>query len=165
MTTQYSKDMERVIAALEICRKHHEDQVDKCGQPYWIHPFTAAMRIFNGHNKNTISNMIVGLLHDVPEDSGMSVEALATIIELTDEEQSALKLLTRKDGESYSNYMHSILNSGNKLAIEVKLEDLLHNSDINRLVDAGIEITDKDDRRFQQYFNYIKKLIAKLNED
>lgn len=164
MLTQYSKDMERVISALNLCRKLHEGQVDKCGQPYWIHPFTVAMRIFAGHNQNVISNMIVGLLHDVPEDTGMSVEALAKLIELTDEEKQALDLLTRKDGVSYDEYINSIIESGSKLAIEVKLDDLLHNMNLSRLVDADIEITSADADRSKKYTNAAQKLLVKLNE-
>ena len=164
MLTQYSKDMERVMQALSLCRKLHADQIDKCGQPYWIHPFTVAMRCFTGSNPGCISNMVVGLLHDIPEDTGMSVDALATLIDLTDEEKAALNLLTRKDGVSYSVYIDSILNSGNTLAIEVKADDLLHNMNLNRFTDAGIEVTPKDERRSEKYVSYLKKLIEKLNE-
>ena len=164
MITQYSKDMERVIDALMLCRKLHEGQTDKCGQPYWIHPFTVAMRPFTGHN-NVTSNMIVGLLHDIPEDTGMSVDALATLIDLTDEEKDALNILTRKDGVSYGQYIDSILESGNKLAIEVKADDLLHNSNLNRFTDAGIEVLEKDELRAQRYRECLTKMIYKLNEE
>ena len=164
MTTQYSKDMERVIQALNLCRKLHDGQVDKCGQPYWIHPFSVGMRIFNGHNKNTVSNMIVGLLHDILEDTDVCIEALAGLIELTTEEKAALELLTRKRGVSYDDYINSIMDSGNKLAIEVKLEDLLHNMSMDRFRDAGIEITTKDELRFRKYVKYAEMFIQKLNE-
>ena len=96
MLTQRSKDMERLMAALELCRKLHTGQTDKCGQPYWIHPFTVAMRSFTGYsNDRPISYAIVGLLHDIPEDTGMAVESLTQLMELTDKEIDALKLLTR----------------------------------------------------------------------
>ena len=164
MLTQYSKDMERMMTALNLCRTLHENQTDKCGQPYWIHPFTVAMRGFSGYNKNAISNVIVGLLHDIPEDTDMSVDALATLIELTDEERSALYLLTRKDGMSYNKYINSIMESGNRIAIEVKLDDLLHNMDLNRFADAGIEITEADQQRREKYSNAFAKLLLKLHE-
>lgn len=165
MTTQYSKDMERVMKALNLCRHLHEGQIDKCGQPYWIHPFTVAMWIFGGHKPNMIPNMIVGLLHDIPEDTGMAVEALAQLIELTNEEQDALRLLTHDKSMSYDEYINSILESGNTVAIEVKIYDLLHNGDVSRLIDAGIEITESFESRFYKYSEVVKKLIDKLNED
>ena len=165
MITQYSKDMERVIQALNLCRNLHEGQTDKCGQPYWIHPFTVAMRIFAGHNNQVTSNVIVGLLHDIPEDTGMSVEALSTLIELTENEKAALNLLTRKEGVPYNDYINSILESNNTLAIEVKADDLLHNANLNRFIDAGVEVTSRDEQRSEKYSIYLSKLIAKLNEE
>lgn len=165
MITQYSKDMERVMQALKLCRNLHEGQKDKCGQPYWIHPFTVAMRCFTGYNQNCISNMIVGLLHDIPEDTGISIEALSTLIELTDNERAALNLLTRKDGVPYSEYINSILESNNTLAIEVKADDLLHNANLNRFTDAGIDVSEKDELRAQRYRECLTKMIYKLNEE
>lgn len=161
MLTQRSKDMERLMTALELCRKLHAGQTDKCGQPYWIHPFTVAMRGFTGYkDKQSISCAIVGLLHDIPEDTGMSVEALAQLIELTNEEMAALKLLTRQDDTSYNKYIDSIIESGNEIAINVKLDDLLHNMNLNRLTEAGITITDQDLRRNEKYKKAFDKIYT-----
>ena len=160
MLTQRSKNMERLMTALELCRKLHAGQVDKCGQPYWIHPFTVAMSYFSGYGDvKSISCTIVGLLHDIPEDTGMAVEALAQLIELTDEEIAALKLLTRQDGVSYDEYIDSIGESGNEIAIYVKLYDLLHNMNLDRFTEAGIAITNWDKNRFDKY----KKAFDKLH--
>ena len=163
MLTQRSKDMERLMTALELCRKLHAGQVDKCGQPYWIHPFTVAIRGFTGYsNDQPISFAIVGLLHDIPEDTGMSVDALAELIELTDEEVAALKLLTRQDGMSYSQYIDSILESRNEIAINVKLDDLLHNMNLDRFTEADIRITDLDINRVNKYEKAFDKLHSFL---
>ena len=157
--TKRSKDMERLMTALELCRKLHAGQVDKCGQPYWIHPFTVAMRGFTGYsNDQPISFAIIGLLHDIPEDTGMSVDALAELIELTDEEVAALKLLTRQDGGSYTEYIDSIMESENEIAINVKIEDLLHNMNLDRFTEAGIAITNRDKNRFDKYKEAFDKL-------
>ena len=163
MLTQRSKDMERLMTALELCRKLHAGQVDKCGQPYWIHPFTAAMSYFFGYRDvKSISFAIVGLLHDIPEDTGMAVEALAQLIELTDEEIAALKLLTRQDGVSYDEYIDSIGESGNEIAIDVKLYDLLHNMNLDRFTEASITITNRDKNRFDKYEKAFDKLHSFL---
>ena len=159
MLTQRSKDMERLMTALELCRKLHAGQVDKCGQPYWIHPFTVAMSYFSEYRDvKSISFAIVGLLHDIPEDTGMAVEALAQLIELTDEEIAALKLLTRQDGVSYDEYIDSIGESGNEIAIDVKLYDLLHNMNLDRFTEANITITNRDKNRFDKYEKAFDKL-------
>ena len=159
MLTQRSKNMERLMTALELCRKLHAGQVDKCGQPYWIHPFTVAMSYFSEYRDvKSISFAIVGLLHDIPEDTGMAVEALAQLIELTDEEIAALKLLTRQDGVSYDEYIDSIGESGNEIAIDVKLYDLLHNMNLDRFTEANITITNRDKNRFDKYEKAFDKL-------
>jgi (p)ppGpp synthase/HD superfamily hydrolase len=161
--TQRTKDMERLWDALHLCYDLHAEQTDKCGQPYWIHPFTVAMRGFTGYDSN-LSYAIVGLLHDVPEDTGMSVEALTTLIELTDEEIEALKLLTRQDGMPYDEYINSIAESNNEIAIVVKLDDLLHNGNLNRFTEAGIDISEKDKKRADKYTVAFYKLHNKINE-
>ena len=163
MLTQRSKDMERLMTALELCRKLHAGQVDKCGQPYWIHPFTVAMSYFSEYGDvKSISFAIVGLLHDIPEDTGMAVEAFAQLIELTDEEIAALKLLTRQDGVSYDEYIDSIGESGNEIAIDVKLYDLLHNMNLDRFTEASITITNRDKNRFDKYEKAFDKLHSFL---
>ena len=163
MLTQRSKDMERIMTAIELCRKLHAGQVDKCGQPYWIHPFTVAMSYFSGYRDiKSISFAIVGLLHDIPEDTGMAAEALAQLIELTDEEIAALQLLTRQDGVSYDEYIDSIIESGNEIAINVKINDLLHNMNSERFTEADIIITDRDKNRFDKYEKTFDKLYSFL---
>ena len=164
MKTQRTTDMERFIIAFELCRRTHSNQTDKCGQPYWIHPFTVAMRGFTGYHKNEMSNVIVGLLHDVPEDSDISVDILKIMVDLTDEETEALKLLTRDKDIPYDEYIDAIINSGNKLAMEVKLDDLLHNMNRERFEDVGIEMTDKDIKRCEKYKKAFDKLLAKVRE-
>lgn len=164
MLTQRSKDMERLMAALELCRKLHAGQTDKCGQPYWIHPFTVAMRGFAGYaNDQPISYAVVGLLHDIPEDTGMAVEALTQLMELTDKEIDALKLLTRQEGVSYNEYINSIIESGNEIAINVKIYDLLHNMNFDRFTEADVKITDQDIKRGKKYAKAFDKLLNGLN--
>ena len=164
MLTQKSKDMERLMAALELCRKLHAGQVDKCSQPYWIHPFTVAMRGFTGYSTDqSVCYAIVGLLHDIPEDTGMAVESLTQLMELTDKEIDALKLLTRQEGVSYNEYINSIIESGNEIAINVKIYDLLHNMNLDRFTESDVKITDQDIKRGKKYEKAFNKLIDSLN--
>ena len=59
---------------------------------------------------------------------------------------------------SYSQYIDSIGESGNEIAIDVKLYDLLHNMNLNRFTEAGIAITDQDKNRFDKYEKAFDKL-------
>jgi hypothetical protein len=47
-----------------------------------------------------------------------------------------LRLLTHNSAEGYMDYIHRIAGSANQTAIEIKLADLRHNSDISRLDEA-----------------------------
>lgn len=166
MITQRTKDMQRLMDALDLCRKCHINQVDKCGQPYWIHPFTVGMQSFSGYgDTKSISYAIVGLLHDIPEDTKLSVDDVAALIELTEEETAALRLLTRTKDIPYDEYIESIIESGNEIAMCVKSYDLLHNMNLNRFTEADIVISDKDEKRREKYKKAFDKLYDKMNED
>ena len=110
--------------ALKICFDAHKDQVDKTGLPYVFHPFHLAEEM-----KDEIS-VTVALLHDVAEDTDMTVDDLADMgfpPKVTD----ALKLLTHDPSVPYMEYVKAL--SVNAVAKEVKLCDLRHNSDLSRL--------------------------------
>ena len=115
---------EQIKKALKICYEAHKDQYDKGGLPYVFHPFHLAEQM---QEENEI---IVALLHDVLEDSNY------TLIDLEEAGFSeniinALKLLTHQKPVPYMEYIKNI--KSNPLATKIKLADLKHNSDINRL--------------------------------
>lgn len=116
----------RVRKAFEIAKKAHTGQVDKAGTDYIFHPMTVTLN-FCGD----ISAMIVGLLHDVVEDTDFTFEDLQKI-PLTDEELQALKLLTHDKKISYPDYIAKI--KTNSLAKKVKYCDLNHNFDYSRFL-------------------------------
>lgn len=124
--------------ALKLCFEAHKEQTDKSGIPYVFHPFHLAEQM------ETEETVIVALLHDVVEDTAYTLQDLAemgfpeTVI-------AALRLLTHDDAEPYMEYVARI--KGNPIAKAVKLADLRHNSDLNRL-DL---IDEKALRRVQKY--------------
>lgn len=166
MKTQHTHDMERLWSALILMRELHAGQTDKCGQPYWIHPFTVAMCKLNCVIDGTdISTAIVGLLHDVLEDTDITEQELLRRFPMKIDEREALELLTRKDGVSYDDYITSIIESDNKIAIYVKIYDLIHNKQLSRLTDAGIAVTDKDKQRTEKYRKALDRLLAVIKEN
>ena len=60
-----------LLRAIEIATEAHHGQVDKAGAPYIGH----AMRVMNAGN--SIEEKIVGVLHDVVEDTDWTFEMLA----------------------------------------------------------------------------------------
>ncbi len=134
--------------AIEIANKAHEGQVDKAGQPYIEHP----LRVMD--MGTTEDEKIVGVLHDVVEDSTLTFEKLLeegfsiNVIE-------ALRCITKlsKD-EPYEKFIKRI--KKNPLAVKVKVNDLTDNMDIRRLA----YISEKDVKRLRKYLKAYKQLLG-----
>ena len=128
--------------ASKIAYKAHDGQVDKAGVPYIFHPIHIAEQM------DTEESCIVALLHDVVEDSDITIDYLSKYF--SEEVMAALKILTKND--DYVEYIKRV--KTNKLATKVKLKDLKHNSDLTRL-DI---VTDEDRERSTKYINAIRYL-------
>lgn len=115
----------KTLVAKDMAEKAHKGQLDKAGAPYILHPLYLAEQCED--EKTTI----VALLHDVFEDSDCysfdDLEARgfdADVIE-------AVRCLTHKESVAYMDYIAAL--KSNNLARRVKLLDLKHNLDINRV--------------------------------
>lgn len=126
--------------AARIAYRAHEGQLDKCGQPYVFHPFHLAEQM-----DDEVSTC-VALLHDVVEDSPMTITDLER--DFPPEVTEAVQLLTHEDDVDYYDYVRAI--KGHALATKVKLADLAHNSDESRF--AGTEVSSETlERRRAKY--------------
>ena len=134
--------------ALQISFYAHKNQVDKSNLPYVYHPFHVAEQM-----KDETST-IVALLHDVVEDTNMTLEDIEKQ-GFSKEVIDALKCMTHEDNIDYEEYIKNI--AMNPIAIKVKLADIEHNMDTNRLN----AITDKDLERVKKYKKCYKYLIEK----
>ena len=115
--------------ALKICFEVHKNQVDKSGLPYVFHPFHLAEQM------DDELSVTCALLHDVVEDSGMTLRNLREM-GFPEEVLEVLSLLTHDKSVPYMDYVREI--KKNPIAVKVKLADLKHNSDPAR-VDAADE--------------------------
>ena len=123
--------------AMILAYNAHMNQFDRAGVPYIYHPIHLAEQM------KTETECIVALLHDVVEDTDVTFEELEK--EFSNEIIDALKLLTHDDNVDYMEYVKEI--KKNEIARNVKIADLLHNSDETRL-DV---ITEKDKERKEKY--------------
>lgn len=108
--------------ALRLAYAAHHGQTDNSGQPYIFHPFHLAEQM-----TDEVSTC-VALLHDVAEDTNLTLEDLER--EFPREVTNALRLLTHNPGTDYFDYVRAI--KINPVAVKVKLADLAHNSDETR---------------------------------
>ena len=123
--------------ALKISFQAHKNQLDKSGIPYVYHSFHLAEQMDDEYS------VCVALLHDVVEDTEMTIDDL-TEQGFPPEVTEALLLMTHDDSVPYMDYIKKI--KTNSLATKVKLADLEHNSDLTRLDeinDAALERADK----------------------
>jgi (p)ppGpp synthase/HD superfamily hydrolase len=139
--------------AVEIAFEAHKDQRDKNGEPYVGHVFRVMSM------GRTEEEKICGALHDVVEDTGWTFDDLRKegfskiIVE-------ALVCLTKiSDDEDYGEFIDRI--AKNRLAINVKLNDLADNMDIRRLKVVG----ERDITRLNKYLLAYRKLMQVSTEN
>ena len=130
--------------ASKIAYKAHEGQTDKAGVPYIFHPIHIAEQM------DSEESCVVALLHDVIEDSDITLEILSKYF--NDDIITALRVLTKKENDDYLMYIKRV--KTNKLATKVKIKDLEHNRDLTRLD----EVTDKYKKRSMKYWEAIRYL-------
>jgi len=116
--------------ALKFAYNAHHGQLDYNGIPYIFHPLHLAEQM-----DDEIS-CCAALLHDVVEDTAVTMEALCQ--EFPPEVTEVVALLTHDDGSDYFAYVRKI--GRHPIARKVKLADLAHNSDQSRCV--GSDLTD-----------------------
>lgn len=116
--------MSSLERAIEIASAAHAGQTDKAGEPYILHPLRVMMR------QTDQPSMIVGVLHDVVEDTWVTLKDLGDV-GFTADVIEAVDALSRRPNEDYYAYIERL--SSNRLAVLVKLADLEDNLDPNRI--------------------------------
>ena len=136
--------------AIVLATSLHKGQVDKVGEPYILHPLAVMLK------GKCEKERIVGVLHDVLEDCLITKEDLRKL-DYPEEILEALDLLTKRPEEekNYSAFIDRIIDSGNRLAISVKINDLGNNLDPDRFPRRP---TEKDFKRRDKYLIAIVRL-------
>lgn len=123
---KYMKRMSKMSdleKAISIALKAHENQKDKVGMPYILHPLHVMMQM------ETETEKIVAVLHDAMEESDYNFEHLKNegfdYITI-----QAIECLTRKNDEDYFKYIDRVAKDA--IATKVKIKDLEHNMDLKR---------------------------------
>lgn len=140
--------MSTLQRAIEIATEAHKGQFDKAGKEYIGHP----LRVME--MGNTEDEKIVGVLHDVIEDTDWTFEKLAEE-GFSKEIVSALRCVTKlSENENYDDFIERV--KKNPLAVAVKINDLTDNMDIRRLP----YLSDKDVKRLKKYLKAYKRLTG-----
>jgi len=137
-STYLSEDKVAVVkAAYEFAARAHQGQVRKNGEPYVEHPLSTSLILAELHLD--AETLAAALLHDVPEDCGVSLDEIKTdfgpqVAKLVDGVTKLNKLASRaRAGETGSkaqaeNLRKMLLATAEDLRVVlIKLADRLHN--------------------------------------
>jgi GTP diphosphokinase / guanosine-3',5'-bis(diphosphate) 3'-diphosphatase len=133
--------------AIQIAAKAHTGQLDKAGQPYILHPLRLMFAV------NDMNEKIVSVLHDVVEDTSVTLEDLLSE-GFSQDIVDAVEALTKREGESRLEAAARV--TQNKIALVVKLADVNDNMDLKRIPN----LTEKDFMRLKEY-QQVKALLLK----
>jgi|ERR1051325_6374190 (p)ppGpp synthase/HD superfamily hydrolase len=130
--------------AISLAVESHRGQPAKDAYPYILHPMRVMLRL------ETESERIVGVLHDVVEDTKGKPNQI-TLDDLrrmgySEEVVQAMDCVTKREGETYEQFIAR--SKTNSIAKRVKLADLEDNMDIRRLPE---QLTEKDLKRLAKY--------------
>lgn len=124
--------------AIEIAVIYHKGQVDKGGDPYILHPLAVAARV------QSIEEKIVAYLHDVPEDTILTLDDLRNM-GFPEIIVSGVDSVTKRENETRAEALYRA--KQHILGKPVKIADILENSNIKRIPNP----TEKDYRRIENY--------------
>lgn len=122
---------------LEFIKKAHQNQFDKGGVEYWKHPFQVMQNL---SSDATMDEKHSALLHDVLEDTAYTKKDLKKL-GYNDNIISIVEQLTRPSTNtmSYKLWINIMVNKGNKSVIRIKIADIKHNTDQERMKNLNPE--------------------------
>jgi (p)ppGpp synthase/HD superfamily hydrolase len=134
---------QQLATAIALAAAGHEDQLDKGGKPYILHP----IKVMHYLRTEDYELMAIAVLHDYIEDCAKKGATYEQLREhgLSDRVVRGVRCLTKVPGETEEEYQAKV--ASNYDSVLAKLADVRHNSDIRRL--KGV--TEKDIRRMEKY--------------
>lgn len=123
-----------VRLAQEVATRAHAGQVDKAGRPYIEHPTAVAERL------TTDDEQVVGFLHDVVEDTDITLAELRAV-GFTVDQVLAVDAVTKRRGETLEQSIARVVADPSGIALRVKRADISHNGDPARLATIADETT------------------------
>lgn len=148
-------DLNKVIAffqaqyfiALALVKKAFRGKRDKAGKPYIQHLVTVSNSV------STYQGKIIGLLHDVLEDTDYTYDYLLDNFGYL--VANAVRRLTHEKDVDYMDYIKQI-KTAESYVQKVKIADLCNNVDLGRLS----TVTDKDRQRQKKYLKALVYLLS-----
>jgi (p)ppGpp synthase/HD superfamily hydrolase len=134
--------MNRLENAIVLASNAHKGQVDLQGEPYILHPLWVMMHLDDYNDK------IAGVLHDVVEDTDITLDYLKEKLGLSESVIFAIDCLTKRKGENYDVYIKRVMSSA--IAVCVKIQDIRHNLLPDRIKNSS-NLKQRDLERIRKY--------------
>lgn len=134
--------------AMKLAYDAHHGQVDCNGVPYIFHPYHLAEQMTDE------ITTCVALLHDVVEDTDVTIEELEA--EFPKEITEAVRLLTHDKSTDYFDYVRAI--KTNPIAKTVKLADLSHNQDESRIA-VPTAVTERKLKHWREKYAKAREIL------
>jgi GTP pyrophosphokinase len=157
-----SLDVDMIDRAYKFCQQAHEGQKRSSGEPYYTHPVQVAAILADMHLDP--STIITALLHDVVEDTDITLEQINNgfspeIAELVDGVTKLTKMEMQSDNKQAENVRKLVMAMSNDIRVLlVKLADRTHNM---RTIFA-IKNADKRDRIARETLNIFAPLAERI---
>lgn len=140
--------------AIILVNELFKDITDKQGHPYIEHLY------YVSNHLETYEEKVVGLLHDVIEDTYINEKVLLEL-KFPKNIVDAVSLITRNKKISYDDYIDSIIQSNNLLAIKVKKVDMMHNMNKERLAALDENVRKKLEKKYIKNYQKINNILEK----
>lgn len=147
------KKGEMLNTMLVIVTNAHAGQFDRGGNPYILHP----LKVMHYLKSTDEELMCMALGHDVIEDTSVTYKDLRDA-GISERVINGIWRLTKQPGQTYDEYKEGVFTSED--AMQVKLADLRHNTDVRRL--KGV--TEKDIARMAKYHTFYMELQSRLEK-
>lgn len=140
--------------AIALAAKQFDGTTDKSGQPYILHCIRVMMGV------SDLETKIVAVLHDVVEDTDVSLDDLREL-GFSETVVQGVDLMTHRPDVPYSDYVVRLKPS--EIARAVKLSDLKDNLSISRVLLRSDRI-DRDQKRIIKYLATHRFLTDEIDE-
>lgn len=145
------KRIQFYLKAKDLAKEAHSGQTDKGGNDYYSGHLETVSR--NAAKRGVPYGSIVGILHDILEDTSITEEYLRK--EFPAEVVDAVVALTKSKNITRKEYLENV--KRNPIAREVKICDLENNIDISR-------IPAPSDKDYKRVLRYVEELQYLLND-
>lgn len=148
--------MSELQIAQKLVQKKFKNKVDLGGHPYLEH-----LEYVSSHGRNEVEK-VVGLLHDILEDTDITPKDLMTF-GFSKDIIKKIELLTREKHIDYVSYIDHLVESKDENALFIKKIDLENNMDLSRIAITQEKDIDRVNFKYKPAYQKVCKALHDLH--